>query len=158
MRFLGPCFLGLPPAFPALLAALGNSLALAVAAALLAAGCLTLPARGAIVVDATGTSAAGNPVAFRATLAITGDELAIDLENISPVRTSEPADVLASFYFDLVRNGERPTLNYRSAAGQVFELLRKQPDQPVIYTPPAKATRNQKRHVPPANCNGKVRW
>ncbi len=126
-------------AFPDLIHSLGNSLAWAVAAAVLAVGCLALPARGAIVVEAVGTSAAGNPVAFRATLAIAGEELAIDLENISPGPTSEPADVLASFYFDISRGGVRPILDYRSAAGQVVEVLRNAADQPVIYSPPDTA-------------------
>lgn len=116
-----------------------GSFAAAAAAALMAFGCLALPARGAVVVDAAGTSAAGNPVAFRATLAILGDELAVDLENISPVPTSEPADLLASFYFDIERGGFRPALEYRSAGGQVFEVRSKGPDVPVVYTPPATA-------------------
>lgn len=127
------------PAFPARVYVLKSSLTWAAAAALLVVGCLALPARGAILVEATGTSAAGNPVAFRATLAITGDELAIDLENISPQPTSEPADVLASFYFDIVRDGIRPTLDYRSAVGQVVEVRKNAADQPVIYTPPPTA-------------------
>jgi hypothetical protein len=116
-----------------------NSLALAAVAALVAAGCLALPARGAVVVEAAGTSAAGNPVAFRATLLVLADELAIDLENISPVATREPADLLASFYFDIERGGERPDLEYRSAGGQVVEIVRDAADEPVIYTPPEKA-------------------
>lgn len=126
-------------AFPDRACVLESSLAWAAAAALLVVGCLALPARGAILVEATGTSAAGNPVAFRATLAITGDELAIDLENISPKPTSEPADVLASFYFDVVRDGVRPILDYRSAAGQVVEVRRNATDRPVIYSPPPTA-------------------
>jgi hypothetical protein len=122
-----------------------KSLAAAVAAAACAAGCLALPgclaspAQGAIIVEAAGTSAAGNPVAFRATLAIAGDELSIDLENVSPVVTREPADVLSSFYFDVVRGGSRPPLAYASAAGQVVEVRSRAPDLPVLYTPPVKA-------------------
>lgn len=116
-----------------------SSLAAAVLAAIVAAGCLTLPARGALVVEAAGTSRAGNPVAFRATLAILDDELVIDLENISPVPTSEPADVLASFYFDIARGGVRPVLDYRSAGGQVYELRSRAPDVPVVYAPPKTA-------------------
>lgn len=127
------------PAFPDCAHVLGSSLAWAAAAAVLVVGCLTLPARGAIVVDAAGTSAAGNPVAFRATLAITGDELVIDLENISPAPTSVPADLLASFYFDIVRDGIRPVLDYRSAVGQVVAVQKNAADRPVIYTPPPTA-------------------
>jgi hypothetical protein len=124
---------------PARVACFSKSLAAAVAAAACAAGCLALPAQGAIVVEAAGTSAAGNPVAFRATLAIWGDELSIDLENVSPVFTREPADVLSSFYFDILRDGARPTLVYAAAAGQVVEVRSRGPDVPVIYTPPAVA-------------------
>lgn len=122
-----------------------KSLAAAVAAAACAAGglalpgCLAQPAQGAVVVEAAGTSAAGNPVAFRATLSILGDELSIDLENVSPVITRAPADVLASFYFDILRDGVRPELMYASAAGQAVEVRSQGPDMPVIYTPPAKA-------------------
>jgi hypothetical protein len=125
--------------FVSLVAILWNSFALAAVAALVAGGCLALPARGAIVVEAAGTSAAGNPVAFRATLTILADELAIDLENVSPVATREPADLLASFYFDISRDDKRPRLDARSAGGQVVEVLRNAPDRPVIYTPPTKA-------------------
>jgi hypothetical protein len=125
--------------FVSLVAVLWNSFALAAVAALMAGGCLALPARGAIVVAAAGTSAAGNPVAFRATLTILADELAIDLENVSPVATREPADLLASFYFDISRDGKRPRLDARSAGGQVVEVLRNAPDRPVIYTPPDAA-------------------
>jgi hypothetical protein len=130
---------------PSRVACFSKSLAAATAAAVCAAGCLALPgclaqpALGAVVVEAAGTSAAGNPVAFRATLAIWGDELSIDLENVSPVVTREPADVLSSFYFDIVRGGSRPPLAYASAAGQVVEVRSRGPDLPVIYTPPAKA-------------------
>jgi hypothetical protein len=131
--------LTLPRAFAAPVSTLANSLAAAVAAALLTAGCLALPARGAVVVEAAGTSAAGNPVAFRATLVVLDDELAVDLENISPVATREPADLLTSFYFDIARGGERPDLEYRSAGGQVVEIVRHAADEPVIYTPPEKA-------------------
>lgn len=111
-----------------------------VAAALAAGAALVVGARltpGAVVVEAAGTSAAGNPVAFRATFSLAADELTLDLENISPVPTSDPADVLSSFYFDVERNGTRPKLDYLSAAGQVFEVRRKAADRPVIYAPPA---------------------
>lgn len=119
--------------------ALARSLAAAAAAALVAACCLALPARGAVVVEAAGISEAGNPVAVRATLAISGGELAIDLENVSPLPSSEPADLLTSFYFDIERGGARPALDYRSAGGQVYEVRRKEADKPVVYTPPATA-------------------
>lgn len=129
----------LRPSAVACLGPIRQSLAAAVAAAVIAAGCLALPAAGGVVFEATGTSAAGNPVAVRATLAITGDELTLDLENISPVDTSEPADVLASFYFDIARDGKRPALGFRSAFGQVVRVLKGAADEPVIYTPPAMA-------------------
>lgn len=129
----------LRPVAAACLGPARQSLAAAVAAAVVAAGCLALPAAGGVVFEAAGTSAAGNPVAFRATLAINGDELTLDLENISPVDTSEPADVLASFYFDIAQDGKRPPLGVRSAAGQVYRVLKDKADEPVIYTPPTVA-------------------
>lgn len=131
-----------PALWPVAAACLGpvpKSLAAAVAAAVLTVGCLALPAAGGVVFEAAGSSAAGNPVAFRATLTVTGDELTIDLENISPVATSEPADVLASFYFDIAQDGKRPPLGLRSAAGQVYRVLKDKADEPVIYTPPTVA-------------------
>lgn len=120
-----------------LVPALSKSLVAAVLAATVAllVGARVTP--GAVVVEAAGTSAAGKPVAFRATLTLAADELTLDLENISPVPTSDPADVLSSFYFDVTRAGTRPQLQYLSAAGQVFEVRRKAADRPVIYAPPA---------------------
>lgn len=118
---------------------LPRSLAAAVTTAVLTAGCLALSASGGVIIDAAGTSAAGNSVAFRATLKFAGDELVLDLENVSPVATSDPADVLASFYFDFVRKEARPPLVLRSAVGQVYRVLEGGPDEPVIYTPPAEA-------------------
>ena len=116
-----------------------RSLAAAAITAVLAAGCLAVTASGGVIIDAEGTSAAGNPVAFRATLSFVADELFLDLENLSPVATSEPADVLASFYFDVVRDEARPPLVLRSVGGQVYRVLKDKPDEPVIYTPPATA-------------------
>ena len=116
-----------------------HSLAAAAITAVLAAACLAVSASGGVIIDAAGTSAAGHPVAFRATLSFAGDELFLDLENLSPVATSEPADVLASFYFDVVRDEARPPLVLRSAGGQVYRVLRDKPDEPVIYTPPKEA-------------------
>lgn len=116
-----------------------KSLAAAALAAAMVAGSLAVPASATVVVDAAGTSAAGNPVAFRATLEIVGDLLTIDLENLSPVPTRDPADVLGSFYFDIERDGMRPeVVEYLSASGQVVKVL-KGADEPVVYSPPAVA-------------------
>jgi len=116
-----------------------RSLAAAAITAVLAAGCLAVTASGGVIIDAEGTSAAGNPVAFRATLSFAADELFLDLENLSPVATSEPADVLASFYFDVARDEARPPLAYRSAAAQVYEVRRNAVDRAIVYQPPAVA-------------------
>ncbi|MFM8291252.1 MAG: XDD4 family exosortase-dependent surface protein [Planctomycetia bacterium] len=90
---------------------------------------VALPARGEIVlsssslpVSVSGTSAAGNPVSFLATFTTSGSTLFLDLVNDSPTPTSAPADVLASFYFDVFQNGNRASLQYAAASGQVYQV------------------------------------
>ena len=100
----------------------------------LAAVLLTLPAAAAtLTVPASGTSAAGNPVSFMATLTVSGSTLDITLENTSLVPTSATDDVLSSFYFDILQDGVRPTsLALTAAAGQVYQVRRKDAD---VYVP-----------------------
>lgn len=107
-----------------------------------------LPAQGSVIISGTGrtlVSGNGGPgsvynaVAARATLSITGTTLSLVLENTSPRNTTDPADPLSSFYFDIVRGGARPTLNYLSADGPLFKLLKDKPDEASYYTPPATA-------------------
>jgi hypothetical protein len=77
-----------------------------------------------LTVPATGTSAAGNPVSFRATFTTSGSTLSLTLINTSLVPTTATADVLGSFYFDVLQDGVRPTLTYAAASGQVYEVRR----------------------------------
>ena len=75
-----------------------------------------------VVISASGTSAAGRPIAVQATLSIVGDLLTIDLVNDSTVDSRDAPDVLSSFYFDVVRGNPRPTLAYATASGQVYQV------------------------------------
>ena len=84
---------------------------------------------GSLTVQASGTSAAGNPVSFMATFTTSGSTRALTLVNTSLVPTTASADVLGSFYFDVLQDGVRPTtLTYAAAAGQVYEVRRNAPD------------------------------
>ena len=105
-----------------------------VATALLAAA----PASGSVMFTGSGVSAAGTPVAFHATLTIggsTGDDLTVTLANTSPVDSRYSADVLGSFYFDVVSGTRRPTLTYASASGFVYQVRSGTTDVPNFYTP-----------------------
>lgn len=96
---------------------------------------ITSGASGAIVFPGSGTSALGHPVSFMATLEIVGDTLTIDLANTSPGKTTDAADVLSSFYFDIASGTSRPLLNYVSGSGFVYLVCNGAPDLPYIYTP-----------------------
>lgn len=94
-----------------------------------------------LTVQASGTSAAGNPVSFAATFTTSGSTLSLTLVNASLVPTSASADVLSSFYFDVLQDGVRPTnLAYAAAAGQVYEVRRNAPDSFVPGSLPGGAT------------------
>jgi len=93
-----------------------------------------------LTVPATGTSAAGNPVSFAATFTISGSTLSLTLVNTSLVPTTASADVLGSFYFDVLQDGVRPTLTYAGAAGQVYEVRRNATDTFVPGSLPGGAT------------------
>lgn len=108
----------------------------------------TLPAEGSVIISGTGrtlVSGTGGPgsvyhdVSARATLSISGSTLSLVLANTSANDTTDPADALGSFYFDIARNGLRPTLAYQSANGPLFKLLADAPDQAYHYTPPTRA-------------------
>ncbi|MFM8986835.1 MAG: XDD4 family exosortase-dependent surface protein [Planctomycetia bacterium] len=108
---------------------------------------VALPARGEIVlsssslpVSVSGTSAAGNPVSFLATFTTSGSTLFLDLVNDSPTPTAAPADVLASFYFDVFQDGTRSPLQYAAATGQVYEVRRNALGRFVPGTLPGGAT------------------
>ena len=102
---------------------LGGLLPAGLAALAAIATLIALPARGeTLSVPVSGTSAAGTPVSFRATFSTSGSTLYLELANTSLVPTLAPADVLASFYFDVFQDGVRPPLVYAAAAGQVYQV------------------------------------
>jgi hypothetical protein len=105
------------------------------------------PVQGGVIISGTGrTLVSGNggagsvyrAVSAQATLAISGSTLSLVLENTSAKDTTDPAEALSSFYFDIVREGLRPTLAYRSADGLLYKLLKDEPDEAYRYTPPTK--------------------
>ena len=89
--------------------------------------CLQTPALGGLW-KASGTSAKEIPVSFEAEMTISGDFLTVKLSNTSPTGTLNPDDTLGSFYFDILRDGTRPTLAYISAAGDVYLASQQAPD------------------------------
>ncbi|MGI9177613.1 MAG: XDD4 family exosortase-dependent surface protein [Pirellulales bacterium] len=93
------------------------------------------PTFGGLVIPASGTSALGHPVSFRSTLTIAGGTLTIDLENTSPNNTTDAADVLSSFYFDIRSGTARPTLSYVSGTGFVYLVRSGTTDLEVYYNP-----------------------
>jgi hypothetical protein len=109
-------------------AALATTLFIAIAS-------LTDRALGSIVFPVSGTSAAGNPVSFAATLSIAGNALTVQLDNTSPVKSVDAADVLTSFYFDIASGTSRPTLTYSSASGFLYLVRSGTTDLPYYYTP-----------------------
>jgi hypothetical protein len=121
------------------LAFLSRSLLLSTIAAALAVAavaCAPRPAAGDVIFMASGTSSLGTPVAFQAQFSIDGDNLKIVLDNLSPKDTTDAAEVLTSFYFDIWNGTTRPTLKYESASGFVFQVKRgRDNDVPVYYTP-----------------------
>lgn len=80
-------------------------------------------------------SAAGSPVSFLATMTIAGDTLTVQLDNTSPVATSAAAQVLTSFYFDILSGTSRPTLNYTGGSGFLYLVRSGTTDLPYLYTP-----------------------
>lgn len=83
----------------------------------------------------SGTSAAGNPVSFTATFTMSGNTLTVQLDNTSPRNSTDAADVLTSFYFDIVKGTSRPTLTYSSAGGLLYLVRKGATDLPYYYTP-----------------------
>lgn len=80
-----------------------------------------LPAHASVILSSSGLSSANVPITFQATLTISGNNLAIQLANNSPGSSLNPADVIGSFYFDIVNNvNARPTLTYTGATGDVY--------------------------------------
>jgi hypothetical protein len=108
---------------------IGSSL-LAVVASLSASTALAT-----FVVAVSGTSETGRPVAFTAGLTLAGDDLFIQLDNVSSEASASAADVLSSFYFDIRRGTARPSLVLAEASGFVHRVRSGLPDQPEFYTP-----------------------
>jgi hypothetical protein len=82
-----------------------------------------------IIHEASGISAKGVNVSFKAELTISGNLLTIVLTNTSPVNTLNPDDTLGSFYFDILNSGgNRPALTYASATGDIYLASKTNPD------------------------------
>jgi len=92
-------------------------------------------ASAGIMFPVSGTSALRNPVSFAATLSIAGNTLTVQLDNTSPVNSTDAVDVLTSFYFDILSGTNRPTLNYVSGSGSLFLVRSGTTDLPYYYTP-----------------------
>jgi hypothetical protein len=107
----------------------------ALIAAVVVVALAAFPARGDVVFIGSGTSSAGRPVEFKAKLLISGSNLTVTLENTSPTNSVEGADVLSSFYFDIWNGTSRPTLNYTSATGFVYQVRNGTNDLEFKYTP-----------------------
>ena len=108
---------------------------IAAALAVVAVACTPRPAAGEVVFTASGNSKLGHPGVFQAVLTLEEDTLQIVLENLSPKDTTDADDVLTSFYFDIWNGKERPTLEYESASGLVFQVNKNAKDVAYYYTP-----------------------
>jgi len=94
----------------------------------LAFAVIATPANATLIQAGVGQSGAGVDVNFQAELTISGDILTLRLLNLSD-QSLNPADLLASYYFDIVNSGGvRPTLTYVSATGDVYLTHKNAPD------------------------------
>ncbi|MBW8015088.1 MAG: hypothetical protein FVQ82_02805 [Planctomycetes bacterium] len=85
-------------------------------------GFLAMPVNAGVFFTASGTSPQGIDVTFNADFTISGDSMTLTLTNDSPGDSLNPDEVLTSFFFDIVNlNGIRPTLEYSSATGDVYQ-------------------------------------
>ncbi len=92
-------------------------------------GLLSASAYATVALQTTGTTPnTGNPYLYKANLNISGDVLTLTLTNDSPQASKDPFEILSGFYFDILKNGTRPTLNYQSAFGDVYLTDRSAPD------------------------------
>jgi hypothetical protein len=116
-------------------------LAAAVTAAAAVGSLFASPAAGSVVLSGTGLSASvpAVPLAAQAEFTLSGTTLTIVLSNTSPNESTTTDQMLSSFYFDIVKDGQRPNLTYASAEGFVWKLISNAPDEPFNYTPPAVA-------------------
>jgi hypothetical protein len=85
----------------------------------------------------SGTLSGTYPVSARAEFITSGSTLTLTLQNTSTTPTAYGAQVLTSFYFDLLVNGTgRPTLTYVSGTGNVFKITGTSAAVPYLYVPP----------------------
>lgn len=108
-----------------------------------------LPAEGApILISGTGqTLVSSTPNVYRsvsagAMLDISGNTLTVVLANTSPTDSIFKAEALSSFYFDIARGTQRPTLAFTSADGPLYQILATGSDARYSYAPPAVANGN----------------
>ncbi|MFM8705737.1 MAG: XDD4 family exosortase-dependent surface protein [Planctomycetia bacterium] len=105
-----------------------------------------LPAEGGTIISGTGqTLVSTSPNVYRtvsasADLSISGTTLTVVLNNTSPTDTIFRAEALSSFYFDIVRNSQRPTLTYTSADGALYKLSSSGSDTQYWYSPQTFST------------------
>jgi hypothetical protein len=78
------------------------------------------PLHASVTQIASGFSSLGTPVSFSAELTIAGDTLTVELKNTSVGPTAIPADLLSSYYFDILSGSSRPVMTYVSAIGDVY--------------------------------------
>lgn len=100
-----------------------------------ACGGLTTPARAGVILTGSGLAASGRVVAAKAEFTIFGDDLTVDLENVSPSDTVEAGEVLTSLYFDIRKGGVRPAVSFASATGFVWLVRNGTNDVEYRYVP-----------------------
>lgn len=99
-------------------------------------------AADATTFSVSGTLSGTYPVSAKATFVTSGSTLTLTLQNTSTTAptstpTSYPAQVLTSFYFDMLINGTgRPTLTYTSGSGDVYKITGTSAAVPYLYVPP----------------------
>lgn len=86
-----------------------------------------------------GASLSGTPLNLAADLTIAGDILTIHLHNNSTMPSDSPDDLLSGFFFDISKNGVRPTLSYASANGAVYLTAKTAPDTLIMANANLKA-------------------
>jgi hypothetical protein len=87
-------------------------------------------------------SAVYRTVSAGATLDISGNTLTLVLANTSPTDSIFKAEALSSFYFDIAKGAQRPTLAFTSADGPLYQVFSRGSDTRYSYAPPAVANGN----------------
>lgn len=110
---------------------------------------------GSVTFPVSGTSSLGHPVSFSSTFTISGSTLVLDLVNTSTRASTDAADVLTSFYFDIRSGTSRPALTYAGGSGFVAQARSGTTDLPVVYVPqtftPASGTASDLAAVNPGD-------